>query len=107
MSALVYIVLSFVLVLISVPLLIKSSFVCQTSVCWSFARVPAFVIGMYVARMDFDLKKVLHPAYVVFVITCIVVALHFHEEHAALKSLRTCLHLLPYTLESCRVSSLQ
>lgn len=53
---------------------------------------------MYVARMDFDLKKVLHPAYVVFVIACIVVALHFHEERAALKSLSTYLHLLPYTL---------
>lgn len=96
--ALVYIIISFVLVMVSVPLLIKSSFVWKSTVCWSLARVPAFVIGMYVARMDFELKKLLHPAYIIFVIACLVAALHFHEERAALKSLSTYLHLLPYTL---------
>ena len=96
--ALVYIIISFVLVMVSVPLLIKSSFVWKSTVCWTFARVPAFVIGMYVARMDFELKKLLHPAYIVFVIACLVAALHFHEERAALKSMSTYLHLLPYTL---------
>ncbi len=85
-------------VLISVPLLSGASFECQSTVSWSFARLPVFAVGMYVARMNFRLNQIFSPGYVLFACFCLSAALYFHAKRYELGALSDYLHLLPYIL---------
>lgn len=85
-------------VLISVPILSGTSFELQTIVSWSFARLPVFAVGMYVARMNFRLNQIFSPGYVLFACFCLSAALYFHAKRYELGALSDYLHLLPYIL---------
>lgn len=83
-------------VLITVPILTHSGFVWQSTVSWTLARLPVFALGMYIARMNFSVRKLLHPAYILFAVLCLLAALYFHRERELQQSFSTYLHLLPY-----------
>lgn len=85
-------------VLISVPLLSGASFECQSTVSWTFARLPVFAVGMYVARMDFRLRQIFSPGYVLFACLCLFAALYFHDLRYETQALSNYLHLFPYML---------
>ena len=85
-------------IIVAVPLLRHSGFVWQTTISWSLARLTAFMLGMYIAHMDFSVKQLLHPAYVIIALLSLLSALYFHLERAQQGAFSNYLHLLPYTL---------
>ena len=85
-------------IIVAVPLLRHSGFVWQTTISWTLARLTAFVLGMYIAHMDFSVKQLLHPAYVIIAVLSLLSALYFHLERAQQGAFSNYLHLLPYTL---------
>lgn len=85
-------------VLVSVPVLAHSGFVWQSTVSWTLARLPVFALGMYIARMNFSVRQLMHPAYILFAVLCLFTALYLHRERELQQSFSTYLHLLPYIL---------
>ena len=84
--------------LVFIPLLKGTSFFCQTTICWTLARLPVFLMGMYIARMNFSLRQIMKPAYILFSLVCIAAALYLHYLRFIHDSLSTYLHLFPYLL---------
>lgn len=91
-------VLGVIGVLLSVPVLAHSGFVWQSTVSWTLARLPVFALGMYIARMNFSVGQLMHPAYILFAVLCLFAALYLHRERELQHSFSTYLHLLPYIL---------
>lgn len=85
-------------VLVSVPLLHHTCFTVQTTISWTLARLPAFALGMYLVRMNFTLKSLLNPVYLLLILCCLLAALYFHWQRDLTGSLSSYLHLLPYIL---------
>lgn len=94
----VMIAVSTAVLIVMIPFLSTASTGYKTAVCWTAARIPVFVLGMYVAGKKFSLQQMLNPVYVVFTALCILAALYFHKQRADLGELSTYLHLLPYVL---------
>lgn len=67
-------------VLVAVPVLAHSGFIWETLIVWTLSRLPAFVLGMYIAKMDFSIKQILNPAYILLVLVCLASALYIHFE---------------------------
>ena len=84
--------------LVFIPLLKGTSFICQSTISWTLARLPVFLMGMYIARMDFNLRQMMRPAYILFSLTCIAAALYLHYLRLIHHSFSTHLHLFPYLL---------
>lgn len=91
-------VLGVIGVLVSVPILTHSGFVWQSTVSWTLARLPVFALGMYIARMNFCVRQLMHPAYILFAVLCLFAALYLHRERELQQSFSSYLHLLPYIL---------
>lgn len=82
-------------VLISSPYMKDLSFSWATTISWTIARMPAFVLGMYVAKKDFCIQNVLHSLYSILAILALVVALYVHRYPRLLSSYA---HLFPFII---------
>lgn len=82
-------------VLMISPYMKDLSFSWQTTISWTIARMPVFVLGMYVARMEFNVQKILHSVYSIVAIVALVVALYVHRYP---RLISTYAHLLPFII---------
>ena len=84
--------------LVFIPLLKGTSFIYQSTICWTLARLPVFLLGMLIAQMDFSLRQIMKPTYILFSLACIAAALYLHYLRYIHHSFSTHLHLFPYIL---------
>lgn len=92
------IILSIIAVFIAVPCLKNQSLTIQSTISWTIARLPSFAIGMYIARTNYKIKKLISVPNIIIFLTILCIALQLHYWRSVNNSFSSYLHLLPYTL---------
>lgn len=90
-------------VLIFVPLLYSAPWSLQTTLTWTFARLPAFAVGMYVARMGFCLRHIFSLRYLIFALLCLLSAAFCYKIRFEMEVFSIYMNLLSYTLVAMAV----
>lgn len=90
--------LSVVILLVSIPYLSMASWITQTSILWTLARFPAFVLGMMIAYVNWDVKKLVNIPCISACLVILGILFYLHYVRAIEESLSSYLHLLPYIL---------
>lgn len=85
-------------VLMGVPGLASCPFETQTTVTWTLSRLPAFAAGMFIARVNWDVKSLCNPRYAAFFSVALAALLYLHYRRHISGSFSSYLHLLPYIL---------
>ena len=71
-----------------------------TALVWTLARLSAFVIGLCIARVNWDVKALCNWRYILFCVVGLAALLYLHYLRYITGSFSDYLHLLPYVLLS-------
>ncbi len=79
--------------LITTP--IFNSFLFKSLITWSFLRFPSFILGMYLAKVDWNAKKFLSPVTITVLVCIFSLGVYMRYEQQAVKSDLLLHHLWP------------